>query len=131
MMLLSFISGVANGMRSPAVEVSSVRISSAYSINYVETDVTNVSDKQIAYLTLDYYYYDRMGTYQCHEERTYTGPLDPQHCLTLNNAPMVADLGAVWPKTIKVEYTDGGEESFSNPRYYCTNDYYGGVLKEQ
>lgn len=129
-MLLSAASGAADAMKSDPVEVKDVRISSAMGMCYIETDIMNVSEKQIAYLTVDYYYYDRMGTFQYNEERNHTGPFEPQHIKTFKIAPMVSNLGAVWPKTIKVEYTDGGVTIANHTMYYCTSDYYGGKLKK-
>lgn len=97
----------------------------------------NLSDKQIAYITFDIYFYDNMGNpaycsilNECHRPVKLTGPLNPQNSAYTDLGPVIYNptVGAVLPKKIEIEYTDGTVQKITNNAYWSFGNYYGGKL---
>lgn len=122
----------------PAIEISGISFDpSIFSIIY---KFENISDKDIAYIYFDTYFYDRMGGALMPDLSTeygitlkYTGPLyardtDSAYWDYLYDIP--AGTSVVYPKKIKVVFTDNEEITFENTFYCHSDDFYGGELKD-
>ena len=109
----------------------------AYSITY---DFENISDKDIAYISFETYFYDRMGgalkldiNSDDYLKLDYTGPLysgntDSAYWDYLLEIP--TGTAVVYPKKITVTFTDDKKVTFENDVYCHTDDFYGGELKD-
>lgn len=112
------------------------------SMNTITYDIENISDKDIAYITFETYFYDRMGgalstdylgeSYSLNLK--YTGPLysggeDSVYWDYLFSMP--SGTAVVYPKIITVTFTDDEEITFENSVYSYTDDFYGGELKDK
>ncbi len=99
----------------------------------------NISDKQIAYVTFQMKYYDRMGNpAECSIRDTsivnleYTGPIDPGE--VKNNILWEAVIynsttAAMKPISATVEFSDGSKQVITyDGTYYYWDGYYGGDL---
>lgn len=120
----------------PAVEISNLSFDSSGAI-YLK--FKNISDKDIAYITFDVYFYDRMGkhletdfTENGYVELEYTGPLYIGEEDELNTYWYLVpgEAGVVYPKSITVTFFDDTEITFKNTLYCYSNDFYGGELKD-
>lgn len=122
----------------PAIKISDISFDpSIFSITY---KFENISENDIAYIYFDTYFYDRMGSALMPDFSTeygitlkYTGPLykgdtDSAYWNYLYNIP--TETSVVYPKKIKVVFTDDKEITFENTVYYHSDDFYGGELKD-
>lgn len=122
----------------PAISINDISFDSSIgSITYV---FENISDKDIAYITFETYFYDRMGGALTNEygddfsNLKYTGPLyaggtDSAYWEYLFD--MSSGTAVVYPKKITVTFTDDEEITFENTVYCYTDDFYGGELKDK
>lgn len=122
----------------PAISINDISFDSSIgSITYV---FENISDKDIAYITFETYFYDRMGGALTNEygddfsNLKYTGPLyaggtDSAYWEYLFDMP--SGTAVVYPKKITVTFTDDEEITFENTVYCYTDDFYGGELKDK
>ncbi len=118
-------------------EITITAISStSTSITY---DFENISDRDIAYITFETYFYDQMGgaldTTWGGEYLSlkYTGPLyagetDSAYWNYVLDIP--TGTAVVYPKYITVTFIDGEEVSFKNDLYSCSDGFYGGELRD-
>ncbi|MBP1550212.1 MAG: zinc ribbon domain-containing protein [Oscillospiraceae bacterium] len=122
----------------PAISINDISFDSSIgSITYV---FESISDKDIAYITFETYFYDRMGGALTNEygddfsNLKYTGPLyagstDSAYWEYLFDMP--SGTAVVYPKKITVTFTDDEEITFENTVYCYTDDFYGGELKDK
>lgn len=114
-------------------------ISFNVSTYYIEFEFTNKSDEDIAYITFETYFYDRMGGALKTDfgydslNLKYTGPLyagdnDLAGWQYLFDMPSSA--AVVYPKNITVTFVDDKEVTFKNDFYAAADDFYGGKLKD-
>ena len=115
-------------------------ISFDLSINSITYEFENISDKDIAYITFETYFYDRMGGALATEygddfsNLKYTGPLysgstDSAYWEYLFSMP--SGTSVVYPRKITVTFADDEEITFENTLYCHTDDFYGGELKDK
>ena len=120
----------------PAIVINDVDFD-MYSITYY---FENIADKDIAYISFETYFYDRMGgalkldiSSDDYLKLDYTGPLysgntDSAYWNYLFEIP--SGTAVVFPKKITVTFTDDEKITFENDIYYYTDDFYGGELKD-
>lgn len=101
--------------------------------------IKNLTDKQIAYINIDYYFYNTMGDpAYCDIKNQYvrrvrlTGPINGGEEIPYDTEPIIynSTVGAVFPKLIIVEYTDGDITAINNVAYWSNGLFYGGQLKD-
>lgn len=141
-LVLIFILIKCNGSSAePAIKINSISFNSYTS--KIEYKFENISDKDIAYITFETYFYDRMGgaleldsfsddAYDL--KLNYTGPLykggtDSAYWGYLFSIP--SGTAVVYPKYITVTFTDDKEITFENDFYWESDDFYGGKLKDK
>ena len=130
----------ANLLGSEVIHIDNILFDT--STSSIEYKFTNNSDKDIAYITFETYFYDRMGgalstdfvgeSYSL--KLKYTGPLyssstDSGYWEYLFDMPSSA--AVVYPKNITVTFVDDKEVTFKNDFYATTGDFYGGKLKDK
>lgn len=98
-----------------------------------------MSDKDIAYIYFDTYFYDRMGSalstalsLEDSMNLKYTGPLyaGKTDSVYWQSYEFPTVTSVVYPKEITVVFTDDEEITFENTVYFSSNDFYGGKLKD-
>lgn len=121
----------------PAVRINDIEFDmSLCSITY---EFENISDKDIAYITFETYFYDRVGGaltvgYDSKfSNLKYTGPLyagskDSAYWEYLFDMPDAT--AVVYPKKITVTFMDDEEITFENTIFCAANDFYGEKLKD-
>ena len=126
----------------PAISISQVD----WDIDYaggVDTYITfkNNTDKEIAYVTFEMQYFDRMGNVaECEIRNTskrnllFTGPLRGGETASREywQAPLYnTTVAALRPNSAIVEFTDGTKQKLTyNGRYWYGTTYYGGDLND-
>lgn len=99
----------------------------------------NLTDKQIAYIDIDFYFYNTMGDpAYCNIKNQYirrlrmTGPIDAGEEIPYSTEPLIynSTVGAVFPKLIIIEYADGNITAINNVAYWKNGLFYGGQLKD-
>ena len=126
----------------PAIRINSISFNSY--TNDIEYKFENISDKDIAYITFEKYFYDKMGgalklsSFSDDDDYdlklNYTGPLYKdgtdsaywEYCFEIPTGAAV-----VYPKYITVTFIDDKEITFENDFYWESNDFYGGKLKDK
>lgn len=101
----------------------------------------NISERDIAYIEFDTYFYDSMGsllTSDLSDDRfsklKYTGPF---YAGETDSAywqcwDLPTGVSVIFPKEIKVTFIDDDEEfTFENTEYFNDDNFYGGELKEK
>lgn len=110
------------------------------SIGSITYEFENISNKDIACITFETYFYDRMGGALVTDygddfsNLKYTGPLysggtDSAHWEYLFSMP--SGTAVVYPKKITVTFVDDEKVTFENTLYCYTDDFYGGELKDK
>ena len=122
----------------PAIHIESISFNA--STGLIEYEIKNISDKDIAYVKFQTYFYDRMGgaletsvAGDDYETLKYTGPLRPGEIDTAYYdwvLSMPRSTAVVYPKTITVIFADDEEITFENDFYCTSDDFYGGKLKD-
>lgn len=132
----SFFDNSANQKESIVLS----NISFNTSMSSITYEFENISDKDIAYITFETYFYDRMGgaletTYgDDFSNLEYTGPV---YAGSTGSAyweylfSMPSGTAVVYPKKITVTFVDDEEITFENTLYCHTDDFYGGELKDK
>lgn len=132
----SFFDNSANQKESIVLS----NISFNTSMSSITYEFENISDKDIAYITFETYFYDRMGgaletTYgDDFSNLEYTGPV---YAGSTGSAyweylfSMPSGTAVVYPKKITVTFVDDEEITFENTVYCYTDDFYGGELKDK
>lgn len=101
--------------------------------------IKNLTDKQIAYINIDFYFYNTMGDpAYCDIKNQYvrrvrlTGPINGGEEIPYTTEPIIynSTVGAVFPKLILIEYTDGSITSINNVAYWANKMFYGGKLND-
>ncbi|MCM1008779.1 MAG: zinc-ribbon domain-containing protein [Ruminococcus flavefaciens] len=124
----------------PAIRINEISFDS--SINSIKYEFENISDKDIAYITFETYFYDRMGGALTLDNGSddyalnmnYTGPL---YAGSMDSAyweylfEMPTGTAVVYPKYITITFTDDEEITFENTVYCHSEDFYGGELKDK
>ncbi len=111
------------------------------SLNSITYEFENISDKDIAYVVFETYFYDRMGGALSTDylgegyslNLKYTGPLyagDTDSCYWDYVFSMPEGTSVVYPKKITVTFVDDEEITFENTLYCHSDDFYGGELKD-
>ena len=109
------------------------------SLSSADMTIKNISDKTIAYVYFDTFFYDRLGsrldTTFWEESKTlkYTGPLKSGEGTSIRfdgTGYMPFDTSAVFPKSIKVVFLDDSEISFENDLYCASDDFCGKKFKD-
>lgn len=129
-------------VNNPAIKVSFVNFSANY-VGGIDTYISfkNISDKQIAYVTFNVKYYDRMGyPANCSIRNTssmnleYTGPLNPGSssgkqywdAVVYNNS-----VAAVMLKSATITFADNTKQELTyEGSYWYISGYYGGELHD-
>lgn len=122
----------------PAIIMNDISFNT--SMSFITYEFENISDKDIAYITFETYFYDRMGgaletTYgDAFSNLEYTGPVyagstDSAYWEYLFSMP--SGTAVVYPKKITVTFVDDEEITFENTLYCHTDDFYGGELKDK
>lgn len=135
------LTGKLNSMlekSKPAVEISSISFDpSIFSITY---EFKNISEKDIAYINFETYFYDRMGgalsnplSLEDSMILTYVGPLyvGDMDSAYLQSLEIPTGTSVIYPKEITVIFTDDEEINFENTVYWHSDDFYGGELKDK
>lgn len=141
LVLIFILIKCCNSSSEPAIKINSISFNSYTS--KIEYKFENISDKDIAYITFETYFYDRMGgaleldsfsddDYDL--KLNYTGPLykdgtDSAYWGYLFSIP--SGTAVVYPKYITVTFTDDKEITFENNFYWKSDDFYGGKLKDR
>ena len=122
----------------PAIHIESISFNATTGL--IEYEIKNISDKDIAYVKFQTYFYDRMGgaletsiAGDDYETLKYTGPLRPGEIDTAYYdwvLSMPSSTAVVYPKTITVTFADDEEITFENDFYATADDFYGGKLKD-
>ena len=122
----------------PAIHIESISFNATTGL--IEYEIKNISDKDIAYVKFQPYFYDRMGgaletsiAGDDYETLKYTGPLRPGEIDTAYYdwvLSMPSSTAVVYPKTITVTFADDEEITFENDFYATADDFYGGKLKD-
>lgn len=122
----------------PAIHIESITFNPTTGL--IEYEIKNISDKDIAYVKFQTYFYDRMGgaletsiAGDDYETLKYTGPLRPGEIDTAYYdwvLSMPSSTAVVYPKTITVTFADDEEITFENDFYGAADDFYGGKLKD-
>ena len=122
----------------PAIHIESISFNTTTGL--IEYEIKNISDKDIAYVKFQTYFYDRMGgaletsiAGDDYETLKYTGPLRPGEIDTAYYdwvLSMPSSTAVVYPKTITVTFADDEEITFENDFYATADDFYGGKLKD-
>lgn len=122
----------------PAIHIESIAFNATTGL--IEYEIKNISDKDIAYVKFQTYFYDRMGgaletsiAGDDYETLKYTGPLRPGEIDTAYYdwvLSMPSSTAVVYPKTITVTFADDEEITFENDFYATADDFYGGKLKD-
>lgn len=122
----------------PAIHIESISFNAITGL--IEYEIKNISDKDIAYVKFQTYFYDRMGgaletsiAGDDYETLKYTGPLRPGEIDTAYYdwvLSMPSSTAVVYPKTITVTFADDEEITFENDFYATADDFYGGKLKD-
>ncbi len=122
----------------PAIYIESITFNPTTGL--IEYEIKNISDKDIAYVKFQTYFYDRMGgaletsiAGDDYETLKYTGPLYPGEVDTAYYdwvLSMPSSTAVVYPKTITVTFADDEEITFENDFYGAADDFYGGKLKD-
>ncbi len=122
----------------PAIHIESISFNATTGL--IEYEIKNISDKDIAYVKFQTYFYDRMGgaletsiAGDDYETLKYTGPLRPGEIDTAYYdwvLSMPSSTAVVYPKTITVTFADDEELTFENDFYATADDFYGGKLKD-
>ncbi len=131
-------SDIFTSYAEPAVIMNDISFNS--SMSSITYEFENISDKDIAYITFETYFYDRMGGILATEygddfsNLKYTGPLysgstDSAYWEYLFEMP--SGTSVVYPRKITVTFTDDEEITFENTVYCHTDDFYGGELKDK
>ncbi|MBQ5990414.1 MAG: zinc ribbon domain-containing protein [Oscillospiraceae bacterium] len=94
-------------------------------------DAVNISNKDIAYIYIDTYAYDKMGTEVEKQTLQITGPIEAGETYSAAWDHLFYEPGvyAVWPKDVKVVYIKGGEATFENEIYCYKKGFYTKGLK--
>lgn len=123
----------------PAIKITSLNFDLNY-VGGVDTNISikNISDKQIAYVTFQVKYYDRMGyAAPCEIKGTstmnliHTGPINAGKTVNMYWDASIynGSCAAIEPLSVKVEFTDGTVQTIDfDGRYWYSNDFYGGAL---
>ena len=122
----------------PAIHIESIAFNATTGL--IEYEIKNISDKDIAYVKFQTYFYDRMGgaletsiAGDDYETLKYTGPLYPGEVDTAYYdwvLSMPSSTAVVYPKTITVTFADDEEITFENDFYGVADGFYGGKLKD-
>ena len=122
----------------PAIHIESISFNATTGL--IEYEIKNISDKDIAYVKFQTYFYDRIGgaletsiAGDDYETLKYTGPLRPGEIDTAYYdwvLSMPSSTAVVYPKTITVTFADDEEITFENDFYATADDFYGGKLKD-
>ena len=122
----------------PAIHIEIISFNATTGL--IEYEIKNISDKDIAYVKFQTYFYDRMGgaletsiAGDDYETLKYTGPLRPGEIDTAYYdwvLSMPSSTAVVYPKTITVTFADDEEITFENDFYATADDFYGGKLKD-
>lgn len=122
----------------PAIHIESISFNATTGL--IEYEIKNISDKDIAYVKFQTYFYDRMGgaletsiAGDDYETLKYTGPLRTGEIDTAYYdwvLSMPSSTAVVYPKTITVTFADDEEITFENDFYATADDFYGGKLKD-
>lgn len=122
----------------PAIHIESISFNATTGL--IEYEIKNISDKDIAYVKFQTYFYDRMGgaletsiAGDDYETLKYTEPLRPGEIDTAYYdwvLSMPSSTAVVYPKTITVTFADDEEITFENDFYATADDFYGGKLKD-
>lgn len=123
---------------SPAINIKSISFDPY--MGEIEYEFENISNKGIAYIKFETYFYDRMGgVLEIYDNDysvnlKYTGPLysgnsDLAHWEYLFEMP--TGTAVVYPKKITVTFIDDEEITFENSLYCYADDFYGGELKDK
>lgn len=124
----------------PPIKITNVQ-SPINSVGGVEVSFSfqNLTEKQIAYVYIDFYFYDTMGNkINCeikntnHVKAQITGPINAGETEECNFGAMIynSTTGAIFPKNITIEYTDGQTQTINNQLYWQKYGYYGGDLHD-
>lgn len=125
----------------PAIDI--IEISFDPSIRKINFKFSNISNKDIAYIHFDTYFYDRMGSALQLEgsfseeysmDLQYTGPLyagDTNEVYWNYLLKMPSSTAVVFPKNITVTFFDDTEITFKNTMYAYSEGFYGGKLKDK
>lgn len=139
-LVVKLVSCIANVSQDPAIHINSIAYNP--SLISIEYKFENISDKDIAYIEFETYFYDNMGNRLADdvtgeedycEHLKYTGPLYSgatdsacwSYLFSLSSATAV-----VYPKYITVTFTDDEEITFENDFYWKSDNFYGGELKD-
>lgn len=105
----------------------------------VSFELQNLSDKQIAGISFDFYFYDTMGNpVECsvqnsnHVVSKADGPFEPGEVKGYDFGAIFYNqsIGAIYPKMITIEYTDKTLQKITNTMYWTSNDYNGDKLHD-
>lgn len=114
------------------IEISNISYETGWIDNIdLSMDITNVSNKDVSYIYIDTYAYDRMASELSMETLKYTGPFEAGESYTISWEDLFYESGvyAVWPKDVKVVYMNGGETTFENSLYCYMDGFYSKGLK--
>ena len=114
------------------VDITNIEFSYYYD-RYVLFDFENKSDKDIAYIEFETYFYDTMGRFVEKETLEYTGPLYKGEQDSAKYCPWSFDsnTGVIYPKIIKITFFDDTTATIRNSLYAYSDDFYGGELKDE
>lgn len=126
-------------LKEPVIQINDISFDS--STGDITYEFENISDKDIAYISFETYFYDRMGgalklstSSNYSMNLKYTGPLyagstDSGYWEYVFDMP--SGTAVVYPKEITVTFVDDEEVTFENDTYCYTDDFYGGELKDK
>ena len=122
-----------NSSLYPPIKINDIYIKNElFGNKEVVFEIENISNKDIAYIDFETYFYDRMGG-RIDENITlkYTGPLYSKSSqLVYYDYFVPQNTAVIFPKKIKVTFVDDEELTFTNSFYGIIKEYYGKELKD-